>query len=274
MRISVQLVKVTDGYQLWSESYDRTLQDIFAVQDDIAQSVVKELRGTLLNETVDAKMATQATAQVAAAVKGRANDAEAHRLYLQARHFIDRMTRRDIAKGIEYIDQALQREPTFALAWAELSRAYANEANYGWSPIAEGVERAREAVARALALEPDLAEGHAALGRIQLIFDWDWRGGVVRPRAGTRAGKCCRVSQGRRAGRKPRSVRRGDGALSPRNRAGSVERRGIPQPRERTPLSRSRRRGRASVSQSARTFSATRHDALPFSAEPARAGSQ
>jgi len=179
MRISVQLVKVIDGYQLWSESYDRTLEDIFAVQDDITQSVVKELRSTLLGETVDAKVATQATAQVAAAVKGRASDAEAHRLYLQARHFIDRMNRADTAKGIEYLKQALDRDPTFALAWADLSRAYVNETNYGWAPLAEGAGRAREAVARALALEPELAEGHAALGRIQLIFDWDWRGAAA-----------------------------------------------------------------------------------------------
>jgi TolB-like protein/Tfp pilus assembly protein PilF len=179
MRITVQLVKVTDGYQLWSESYDRTLQDIFAVQDDIAQSVVKELRATLLGETLDAKAATEVTAQVAAAIKGRATDAEAHRLYLQARHFIDRMNRADTAKGIEYLEQALDRDPTFALARADLSRAYANEADYGWAPPAEGARRAREAVARALALEPELAEGHAALGRIQLIFDWDWRGAAA-----------------------------------------------------------------------------------------------
>ena len=179
MRISAQLVKVTDGYQLWSESYDRTLEDIFAVQDDIAQSVVKELRSTLLGEAADANAAARATAQVAAAVKGRASDAEAHRLYLQARHFIDRTNRGDTARSIEYLKQALDREPTFALAWAELSRAYANEANYGWGPLAERAERAREAVARALALEPELAEGHAALGRIQLVFDWDWRGAAA-----------------------------------------------------------------------------------------------
>ena len=77
MRISVQLVKVADGYHLWSESYDRTLEDIFAVQDDIAQSVVKELRSTLLGETLDAKAGSEATAQVAAAVKGRSSDPEA-----------------------------------------------------------------------------------------------------------------------------------------------------------------------------------------------------
>jgi TolB-like protein len=176
MRISVQLVKVADGYQLWSETYDRTLEDLFAVQDDIAQSVVKELRTTLLGEAADAKAGKEVTAAVAAAVKGRATDPEAHRLYLQARHFIDRFTREDTANGIVYLKQALARDPDFALASATLGRAYAAEADSGWGPVAEGYERAREAVARALAVEADLPEGHTWMGWIQMNHDWDWRG--------------------------------------------------------------------------------------------------
>jgi tetratricopeptide (TPR) repeat protein len=176
MRISVQLVKVADGYQLWSQTYDRTLEDIFAVQDDIAQSVVKELRTTLLGEAADAKTGKEVTAAVAAAVKGRATDPEAHRLYLQARYFFDRGTREGAAKAIEYLMQALALEPGFALAWGELGRAYTTEANVGWAPVADGFGRAREAVARALALEPDLAEGHSGMGWIRMMHDWDWRG--------------------------------------------------------------------------------------------------
>ena len=179
MRISVQLVKVADGYDLWSETYDRTLEDIFAVQDDIAQAVVRELRSTLLGEAVDAKAASQATAQVAAAVKGRATDPEAHRLYLQGRYLIDRRAREDVMKGIGYLKQALDRDPGFALAWAELGSAYAFEADMAWSPIVEGFGLAREAVAHALSLEPDLAEGHAQLGGIQMYHDWDWRSAEV-----------------------------------------------------------------------------------------------
>jgi TolB-like protein/cytochrome c-type biogenesis protein CcmH/NrfG len=176
MRISVQLVKVADGYQLWSETYDRTLEDIFAVQDDIAQAVVKELRATLLGEAPGAKSGQEVTAEVAAAVKGRGADPEAHRLFLQARHFIDRTTREDTTKGIAYLNEALALEPEFALAWGELGRAYASEANWGWAIAADGFERAREAVARALALEPDLAEGHAVMGWVQMMLDRDWRG--------------------------------------------------------------------------------------------------
>jgi TolB-like protein/Tfp pilus assembly protein PilF len=176
VRITVQLVKVSDGYHLWSQAYDRTLEDIFAIQDDIAQSVVKELRATLLGEMADAKAVKEANAAVAAAVKGRSSNPEAHRLFLQARHLIDRLTREDTTKGIGYLKEALALEPEFALAWAELGRAYAIEADWGLAPVAEGYRRAREAVTHALALEPDLAEGHAAMGHLQVNYDWDWRG--------------------------------------------------------------------------------------------------
>jgi len=176
MRISVQLVKVADGFHMWSASYDRTLDDIFAVQDEIARCVVKELRRTLLGEAMDASAATQVTAQIAAAVKGRTADAEAHRLDLQARHFISRHTRDDTAKGIAYLKRALDRDPAFALAWVELSGAYTNEVGQGWLSAAEGLELAQQAVERALKLEPELAEAHAQLGWIRMTYDWDWRG--------------------------------------------------------------------------------------------------
>jgi TolB-like protein/Flp pilus assembly protein TadD len=176
MRISVQLVKVVDGYQLWSETYDRTFDDIFAVQDDIAQSVLQELRTTLLGTAADPAAEEKAAEAIAEAVKGRSTDPEAHRLFLQARHFIDRNSRADVTRGIGYLQQALALEPDFALAWAELGRAHASAANWGWASAAEGFARAREAATRALELEPDLAEGHAGLGWVQMSNDRDWRG--------------------------------------------------------------------------------------------------
>ena len=175
VRISVQLVKVSDGYHLWSETYDRTLEDIFAVQDDIAQSVVKELRAALLGEEKDSEASGRAKADVARVAKGRTTDPEAHRLYLQARHLISRYTRDETARGIGFLREALDRDPKFALAWAELGLGFAREAGRGWVPAAEGFERAREAATQSLALEPDLAEGHVNLGYIQMAHDWDWR---------------------------------------------------------------------------------------------------
>jgi serine/threonine protein kinase/Tfp pilus assembly protein PilF len=176
VRISVQLVKVADGYHMWSETYDRTLEDIFAVQDDIAQSVVKELRATLLGESADSKASGEVKAEVAVAAKGRGQNAQAHRLFLQARHFLDRRNRKDSARGIEYLKEALELDPGYALAWAELGGAYSREADSGWIPVAEGHAKGREASERALALEPDLAEGRAQLAWSRILYDWDWQG--------------------------------------------------------------------------------------------------
>jgi TolB-like protein/Tfp pilus assembly protein PilF len=176
VRIAVQLVKVADGYHLWSMTYDRTLDDIFAVQDDIARSVVKELRTTLLGEDEDSKASGEARTDVANAVKGRGIDPEAHRLYLQARHQLTRMAPDETARAIEYLDEALELDPNHALAWTMLGHAHQQEAGNGWSPPSEGYARARSAVERALALAPDQAEGHALMGRIQWNHDWDWRG--------------------------------------------------------------------------------------------------
>ena len=176
VRITVQLVKVADGYHLWSETYDRTLDDIFAVQDDIAQSVVKELRTTLLGEEPDSKASGEVKAEVAAAAKGRGTNPEAHRLFLQGRYFVNRLGEQDVARGITLLRQTLDIEPGQALAWASLSWAETLAAITGHEQLDSGIGRAREAASRAMALEPDLAEGHLALGWVRLWYDFDWNG--------------------------------------------------------------------------------------------------
>ncbi|HET9252984.1 MAG TPA: protein kinase [Candidatus Eisenbacteria bacterium] len=173
-RITVQLVEVANGYHIWSETYDRTLDDIFAVQDDIAQSVVKELRAALLGAEAGSSELVRVREDVANAARGRAANPEAHRLYLLARHCIDRWTQEDMVKGIGRLKEALALDPDFAVGWAELSRAHTVEAACGWAPVAEGNERAREAAERALALRPDLPDGYVRLGWIQMTYDWDW----------------------------------------------------------------------------------------------------
>jgi len=176
VRISVQLVKVADGYTLWSERYDRLLDDIFAVQDDIARSVVKELRATLLGEAPDSHASGRAKADVDRAAKGRGTDPEAHRLYLLARHFMDQVNRDATVRAIARLEQALERDPDFALAWVELSVGYTREAAFERIPQEEAFERAREAVERALSLEPELADGHAQIASIRMFHDFDWPG--------------------------------------------------------------------------------------------------
>ena len=175
VRITAQLVHVATDSHLWSETYDRALEDIFAVQDDIAQSVVRELRAALLGEKPDASANAAVKTEVGAAAKGRGSNAEAYRLYLQGRFFEDRLTRLDTTRAIEYYRQALKIDPAYALAWTGLSRSYGVQASFSLGTTGEGFGKAREAAERAAALEPDLVEGHVALGWVRLFLDWDWK---------------------------------------------------------------------------------------------------
>ena len=176
LRISVQLVNVDDGYQIWSEKYDRTMDDIFAVQDDIAESVVEELRTRLQGDTAESHGRSTVPSEVALAVTGRADDPEAHRLMLLGRYLLDRTTREDTAKAIDHFREALEIDPGYALCWAELGRAYSIQAGRAWAPVEEGFSCSRDAAVRALELEPELAEAHAQLGRIKITHDWDFVG--------------------------------------------------------------------------------------------------
>jgi TolB-like protein/Tfp pilus assembly protein PilF len=173
VRIAVQLVDVENGYYLWSETYDRTMDDIFAMQDDIAHSVVAELRSHLV-DGAGAEMDEKVASEVANAVKGRAANPEAHRLMLLGRYLIDRTTQDDTLKATEYFRQALELDPGYALCWAELGQAYRFAAGAGWDELESGIIKAREAAERAIALEPDLAEGYAVLSWIHLM-DLDFR---------------------------------------------------------------------------------------------------
>ncbi|MGE5177210.1 MAG: protein kinase domain-containing protein [Hyphomicrobiales bacterium] len=176
VRISVQLIQAADRVQLWSETYDRSLDDIFAVQDDIAQSVVKELRTTLLGEAPGSDASGRAEVEVAQVAKGHGQNPEAHRLYLQGKYFVDRLTGPDTERGIQYLEQALALDPSHAAAWADLSRAHSNAGGYGWEPVFEGYAKAREAAERAIQLEPDLASGYVRLAIVQRLHEWDWAG--------------------------------------------------------------------------------------------------
>ncbi len=176
VRISVQLVKAADRVQLWSETYDRSLDDIFAVQDDIAQSVVKELRTTLLGAAPDSDASGKVEAEVAVAAKGHGQNAEAHRLYLQGKYFLDRLTEEDTIKGMHYLQEAVALDAAHAAAWAEISRAHGNSGGYGWAPVLAAYRRAREAAQHALELAPDLAEAHVQMSAIQRMHDLDWKG--------------------------------------------------------------------------------------------------
>jgi TolB-like protein/Tfp pilus assembly protein PilF/predicted Ser/Thr protein kinase len=161
VRITAQLVKAADGFHLWSETYDRELDDIFAVQDDIARAVASALKVRLLGKEAPA---------------ARGGDADAYNLWLQGKYFYDRLTKEDLEKAIAYYEQALRVDPGYARAWAGLAIAHQQRASRGYAPLTEGHQKARAAVEKALELDPKLAEAHAALGWIKTTDDWDWSG--------------------------------------------------------------------------------------------------
>jgi TolB-like protein/Tfp pilus assembly protein PilF len=176
VRVTAQLVNVATDSHLWSESYDRELADIFAVQDDIAHAVVKEMRAVLMGEPATAAGSAEVTAEVRTAAKGRSSNPEAYRLYLQGRFFLNRYNEEDTRKAIDYFQSALELDPQFALAWASLSFCYFHQGANAWVPIAESAQLARDAAKRALATGPDVAASHWALGAVLLYYDWDWQG--------------------------------------------------------------------------------------------------
>jgi serine/threonine protein kinase len=177
VRIAVQLVNVADGFQVWSETYDRTLDDIFAVQDDIAQSVVKELRQQLLGEADDSDASRGVKAEVARAVQGRTANPEAHRLLLQARHMIESRRNDQFDRAIGLLERALELDPEFAPAYATLSQIHAWRADSLSESREEERALTRSNLERALALEPDLAEAHILSAWVTYAIDLNWKAG-------------------------------------------------------------------------------------------------
>jgi TolB-like protein/class 3 adenylate cyclase/Flp pilus assembly protein TadD len=175
VRITAQLIQVANDSHLWSETYDRELDDVFAVQDDIAQSVVKELRAALLGEGAGPAANAEARADVQAAVAARTDDPEAWRLYLRGRSFLSG-NQQEMDKSVDCFQQAVARAPDYAMAYAGLAEAYTLQAYLRAVGRTEAVGKARAAATRALELDPDLAEAHTALGAIRCIFEWDWPG--------------------------------------------------------------------------------------------------
>jgi TolB-like protein/tetratricopeptide (TPR) repeat protein len=159
IRITAQLVRADSGAHLWSQTYDRKLDDIFAVQDEIAGEVVKALKVRLLG--------------VGLPPPPRTADAEAHSLYLQGRFFASRRAPGDMEKSVEYLTRALERDPGFANAWVELARAYTNMTATSTSPE-KMVAKAREAAQRATEADPRFADGYAVLVFIANTYDWNW----------------------------------------------------------------------------------------------------
>ena len=162
LRITAQLTGVRDGRTLWSERYDRELADVFAIQDEIARTIVDTLRATLLQELGDPTP-----------VRYTAN-LKAYQLYLKGRYSWNRRTPAAIAEGIRYFEAAIAEDAGYALAYTGLADSYALQLDYRGAPVREGLERARAEAERALALDETLAEAHTSLAWVTFIYDWDW----------------------------------------------------------------------------------------------------
>jgi serine/threonine-protein kinase len=163
IRVTVQLTSVRDGRTLWSERYDRELADVFAIQDEIAGTIVRTLRSTLLGDLGD-PTPVRYTANV-----------RAYSLYLKGRFWWNRRTQADIAQGIRYFEQAIAEDPGYALAYSGLADSYALDLDYRGVPVVEGMERAKAEARKAIELDETLAEAHTSLAWVTFIYDWDWR---------------------------------------------------------------------------------------------------
>jgi len=163
LRVSAQLINVADGYQLWSESYDRHLADVFAVQEDVARSIVAALRVRLARAR-DSALAARPTSDLAA-----------YDLYLKGRFAWNQRTGPALEDAVRDLEQAVARDSTFARAWAALADAYLLVVPYaGSGSPAETWHKAQTAAAKALALDSTSAEAYTSLAYGNMIYGWKW----------------------------------------------------------------------------------------------------
>jgi serine/threonine-protein kinase len=164
LRITAQLSSTDDGRLLWSHRFDRKLVDVFAIQDEIAGTIVSTLRATSF-------------ADLAEHVPRRyTENIQAYGLYLKGRHAWNKRTQEGVAEGIAYFEQAIAEDPNYAPAYAGLADCYALEVDYRSVPVAEGFAHAKEYARKALALDEGLPAAHASLAWSLFIYDWDWEG--------------------------------------------------------------------------------------------------
>ncbi len=162
LRITTQLINVADGTLLWSEQYDRKMDDIFAIQDEISLAIVDQLRVNLLG------------GERARLVKRHTEDLGAYDLYLKGRYFQNREDPDRVINAKECFEQAIARDPNFASAYAGLASTYWMIDFQSDLEIGEAARKARDAAEKALELDDTSSEAHSAMGVIYEIFDWDW----------------------------------------------------------------------------------------------------
>jgi TolB-like protein/Tfp pilus assembly protein PilF len=163
LRITAQLSSVGDGYHVWSETYDRRLADVFAVQDEISRAIVGALE-------------VRVAGNPDRLVQTSTQDLEAYNLYLQGRFHLNKWRPEGARKGIEYFTQAIAKDPGYAPAYTGLADCYTWLGVFGWTAARQAMPQARQAANRALQLDETLAAAHVSLGYVKAMYDWDWPG--------------------------------------------------------------------------------------------------
>lgn len=162
LRVTAQLINVADGFHLWSERFDRELEDIFAIQDDIAQSIVKELKIEILG------------AEEEPLVKVHTKNTEAYEAYLKGRFHLFKFTHEHFDTALEYFHLALEKYPKYALAYAGIAFYWLAMANLGFAALRESFLKSKEAALKAIELDDSLAEAHEVLAAVSYYYEWDW----------------------------------------------------------------------------------------------------
>ena len=164
IRVTVRLIKIADGSQLWTESFDEKFTDIFAVQDRVSEKVVGLLAVKLTGP------------EKSILAKRHTDDAEAYEFYLKGRYHLNRLTDDGFMKGREYFQRAIDKDSNYAMAYTGLADAYTRLSGYNALAPTAGFPKARAAATKALELDDKLAEAHTVLGSVNLFYDWDWAG--------------------------------------------------------------------------------------------------
>jgi adenylate cyclase len=178
VRIAARLSRADTGQELWSENYTRDLKDVFAVQTELAETIVAQVRGQLTGAATGSADKEKIQAEVQAAEKGGTKNVDAHQLYLQGRFYENRHSEKSAREALAAYQHAVELDPVFALAWAGVAgthvwlAAFATEG--GLKSFDANLSSARDATARALAIEPNLPEALLARASIETNFDYNW----------------------------------------------------------------------------------------------------
>ncbi len=164
LRITAQLISVKDGYHLWSERYDSTLDDVFAIQDEISLKIVENLK---------IKLEISKTKRL---VKRTTEDTEAYNLYLKGRYHWSKVTKQGCEKALGYFQQVIEKDPSYALAYAGIAHCHLRNAWYYFLPPKEELPQAKLFAEKALKIDRNLSEAHSALATMKMTYERDWEG--------------------------------------------------------------------------------------------------